>query len=413
MMDQGLLTDLSLSVGHRVTCEYSEIQGFWYIVERSTGVRGVPAHVKFVDMLERFPSSADGLYLPIGMGANRKPIYWSAGSFYHAIIGGATGSGKSVLINSWIVTLVRRNVPGKLQMLMIDLKGGVEFQSYEGIPHLLTDIPGVPTGIVNRREDVVGALRHVYNIGEARLNTLRETGHRDIGRYNAHRRSAPMSHIFVIADELADLMMDRDIKRDAEELIANMAARHRAAGIHLILCTQMPKVEVITGRIKANCPLRVALSCATNVASMVIIDNGNAHNLAPKGRAIAQFIQEVEVQTPLITDQIINDTVAGAIDSQYQELEAKHDVTRLEVLNWALSNNDGRLTVRTLYQQFASRGITVEELSTWLEEMENQTIIVGATEYLITPGRGSAPRKMVPVQENSQENPAEQQSWDN
>lgn len=393
-----LLTTLSLSVGRRIQAEWSEVNGLWYIIERSTGVRGVPMHVKYADVLEKFPASADGLYLPMGLGANRRPVYYSAGMFYHALVGGATGSGKSVLLNTWLCTLIRRNKPDKIKLLLIDLKGGVEFQGYEGIPHLFTEIQAVPTGIVNDREQVVSALQYIYNIGEARLNLLRRRGYRDIGRYNSHNRANPLEHIFLVADELADLMMDREIKRDAEELLANMAARHRAVGLHMILCTQMPKVEVITGRIKANCPLRVALSCANNISSQVIIDDASAAGLAPKGRAIVVYNGPVEVQTPLITDAIIEETIEGAKAGVFEDVASGHDVTPLEVMTWALENDQGKLPYRGLFAQFSKRGITLEELRSWLAEWEGKRFIIGSTEYTVLPGAGQAPRRLVPVE---------------
>jgi hypothetical protein len=404
------LTAVSAHVRRRVTSHFTPEEGLWYIVELNAGVRGIPRHVMYADMMERFPKAADGLYIPFGQAANKKPIYISLGKFYHMLVGGTTGSGKSNFLEVVLCTLLRRNGPARLRLLLIDLKRGVQFSRYEGVPHLITDIDGVETGIITRREEVVIALEWLHAEGERRLDQLREQGYQDIDQYNSRRRGDnKLSHVVAVFDEIADLMMDPDLKRNAERLMANILGRHRAAGLHLILCTQNPRREVIPGLIKANCPLRVAFSVPNNPASMVILDNIKAVNLGVVGRAVVSFRDEVELQVPLITTEIVEATVEGVKGGEFKEIERRHDVTPLEIMEWSLSNFSlqGKLPVRALFDHFSNRGLTKAELIGWLEEWENKRFVIGSTEYVVDPSSGNRPRALRVCEEQSVENNAQ------
>lgn len=401
LMDEELLVDLSIACGRRVSTEYSERLGAWYIIERALGKRGLPEHVMINNMLEGMPASADGLTIPIGMGLNAKPIYRSLGRMYSMLVAGTIGGGKSNFLNVAICTLIRRNSPERLRIVLVDLKGGLEFQFYDGIPHLISVPDIAPSGIADKNEQVPGVLRWLHTEGERRMELLRAAEVKNIGSYNAHKQNRRLPHLLLVIDEWADVMYNRDIRYECEETLANVAQRYRAVGLHVILCTQIPKTEVISTRIKGVLPAKLAFSVPSNAASMVIIDNGAARQLSPSGRAIFQWDDEQEVQTPFIGEPFIDGIVQGAISGHWETEKAIHDVSPLEVMEWSIGNDTGWLSVQRLYQTFGKRGLAQDELETWLQEWEGQEFIIGTSLYRVDPARSNQARRLVAVDENA------------
>ncbi len=190
----------------------------------------------------------------------------------HMLVAGATGSGKSVCLNTIIVSLMYQNGPDDLKFIMVDPKR-VELGVYAGIPHLL-----VPP--ITKVEEAINALKWAVREMERRLDHLAKHGARDIDSYNAKAKER-MPRIIIVIDELADLMSQN--KRDVEAVIVRIAQMARAAGIHLILATQRPSVDVITGIIKANIPTRLAFAVASQVDSKTILDTAGADKLLGRG----------------------------------------------------------------------------------------------------------------------------------
>lgn len=190
----------------------------------------------------------------------------------HMLVAGATGSGKSVCLNDIIISLLYQNGPDDLKLIMVDPKR-VELGIYAGIPHLL-----VPP--ITKADEAINALKWAVREMERRLDHLAKFGVRDIDAYNA-KSSERMPKVVIIIDELADLMSQN--KRDVEAVIVRIAQMARAAGIHLILATQRPSVDVITGTIKANIPTRLAFAVASQVDSKTILDTAGADKLLGRG----------------------------------------------------------------------------------------------------------------------------------
>jgi S-DNA-T family DNA segregation ATPase FtsK/SpoIIIE len=190
----------------------------------------------------------------------------------HMLVAGATGSGKSVCLNDIIVSLLYQNGPDDLKFIMVDPKR-VELSVYAGIPHLL-----VPP--IVKADEAINALKWAVREMERRLDYLSKFGSKDIDSYNAKSKER-MPRIIVVIDELADLMIQN--KRDVEAVIVRLAQMARAAGIHLILATQRPSVDVITGTIKANIPTRLAFAVASQVDSKTILDVAGAEKLLGRG----------------------------------------------------------------------------------------------------------------------------------
>jgi len=209
----------------------------------------------------------------IGRDISGAPVVADLAKMPHLLVAGQTGSGKSVMINTILASLLYRNSPADLKLILVDPKF-VELGTYNDIPHLLTPV-------ITEPEKVISALKWAVAEMERRLRTMAEINTSNIAEYNAAKKEEGMPYIVIVIDELADLMMMA--ARDVEALIVRIAQKARAAGIHLILATQRPSVNVITGLIKANVPARIAFTVASQVDSRTIIDGMGAEKLLGMG----------------------------------------------------------------------------------------------------------------------------------
>jgi S-DNA-T family DNA segregation ATPase FtsK/SpoIIIE len=231
----------------------------------------------------------------IGKDISGKAMVADLAKMPHLLVAGQTGSGKSVMINTFLTSLLYRNSPSDLKLILVDPKQ-VEMAPYNDIPHLLTPV-------INEPEKCISALKWAVAEMERRLRTMSEVGKRDIAGYNELKKEEGMPYIVIVIDELADLMMMA--ARDVEALIVRLAQKARAAGIHLVLATQRPSVDVITGLIKANVPARIAFTVASQVDSRTIIDQMGAEKLLGRGDMLlltSNMPKPVRVQAALIED---------------------------------------------------------------------------------------------------------------
>jgi S-DNA-T family DNA segregation ATPase FtsK/SpoIIIE len=219
-----------------------------------------------------FTKEATGLSVPLGKDVSGNPWIIDLAKMPHMLVAGSTGSGKSVCLSTLILALLYQNGPDDLKLILVDPKR-VELTAFTGIPHLL-----VPP-IINV-DDTVNALKWTVREMERRLDVLSKFGARNIDAYNA-RSEERMPKIVVVIDELADLMSSSG--REVEATIVRIAQMARAVGIHLVLATQRPSVDVITGLIKANIPGRIAFAVASQMDSRTILDMAGAEKLLGRG----------------------------------------------------------------------------------------------------------------------------------
>ena len=257
-----------------------------------------PAIVRVSSILEsaEWSNMEGNLGFVIGKDIAGRSVVADLVKMPHLLIAGQTGAGKSVMINTFLTSLLYRNSPSDLKLILVDPKQ-VELALYNDIPHLLTPV-------INEPEKCISALKWAVAEMERRLRTMAGVGKRDIGQYNQLKQEAGMPYIVIVIDELADLMMMA--ARDVEALIVRLAQKSRAAGIHLVIATQRPSVDVITGLIKANVPARIAFTVASQIDSRTIIDQMGAEKLLGRGDMLlltSDMPKPKRVQAALIEEQ--------------------------------------------------------------------------------------------------------------
>ena len=248
----------------------------------------------------------------------------------HLLIAGSTGSGKSVCINTLIMSILYKANPDDVKLIMIDPKV-VELSVYNGIPHLFCPVVTDP-------KEAAAALNWSVREMTDRYNKFRELGVRNIAGYNEKIKTVPdsekagypkMPFLVIIVDEFADLMMVAP--GEVEDAVCRLAQLARAAGIHLVLATQRPSVNVITGIIKANIPSRIAFSVSSAIDSRTIIDKGGAEKLLGKGDMLffpAGYSEPVRVQGAFVSDEEVS-SVVEFLRSNNEEPEYNHAVTEM------------------------------------------------------------------------------------
>lgn len=235
----------------------------------------------------------------------------------HLLIAGATGSGKSVCINSLIVSLLYKASPQQVKMILIDPKV-VELNIYNGIPHLLTPVVTDP-------KKAAGVLNWAVQEMTKRYNLFAQYGVRDIDSYNEKYKENSLYKIVIIIDELSDLMMVSPA--EVEEYIFRLAQMARAAGIHLVIATQRPSVDVITGVIKANIPSRISFAVSSQIDSRTILDMAGAEKLLGKGDMLFNPIgaaKPMRIQGAFISEEEVEAVVnflKNHSKPQYEEIE--------------------------------------------------------------------------------------------
>lgn len=250
-----------------------------------------------------FKDSSSPLSIALGLNIEGAPIVTNIQKMPHGLIAGATGSGKSVCINTILLSLIYKAHHDDVKFILIDPKM-VELAPYNGIPHLVSPV-------ITDVKAATAALKWAVNEMEERYEKFVQEGVRDIERYNQKvlkqdRGHEKMPFIVIVIDELADLMMVSP--QDVEDAISRIAQKARACGIHLLLATQRPSVDVLTGLIKANIPTRIAFSVSSQVDSRTIIDTGGAEKLLGKGDML--FVENgagksVRLQGPFVSDEEI------------------------------------------------------------------------------------------------------------
>ncbi|MFT9846618.1 DNA translocase FtsK [Aneurinibacillus sp. REN35] len=308
----GLSDDIALALAARGIRMEAPIPG-----KSAIGIEVPNDEIALVTLREVLESSEytdalDKLSIALGRDISGQPMIANLARMPHLLVAGATGSGKSVCINGIIMSILCKAKPSEVKLMMIDPKM-VELNVYNGIPHLLSPVVTDP-----RRASM--ALKKVVQEMERRYEMFAKSGTRDVERYNQVARQegiVPLPLIVVIVDELADLMMVAP--GDVEDAICRLAQMARAAGIHLIIATQRPSVDVITGVIKANIPSRIAFGVSSMADSRTILDMGGAEKLLGRGDMLYLPMgasKPVRIQGAFISDHEVEKVVSYVKNQQ-------------------------------------------------------------------------------------------------
>lgn len=263
-----------------------------------------PVLMRSVLSVEKFKNNSMKLPIVLGKSISNEVVVEDLTTMPHLLIAGATGAGKSVAINVLLTSLLYAKKPDEVKLVLIDPKRVELFQYQHLKNHFLAKFPGFDEQIVTDPQKAVFALKSVVREMEHRYGILEQCGVRNIGDYNKKMSAEPLCYLVVVIDELADLMITAG--REVEEPIIRLAQLARAVGIHLIVATQRPSVDIITGIIKANFPSRIAFQVASKVDSRTILDVSGAEQLLGNGDMLfqpANLPKPVRIQCPFVSTQ--------------------------------------------------------------------------------------------------------------
>ena len=413
------------------------------------GLDGLPEFVSTDELWKRCPDNKPPLTVAAGFGENSSTHFIAPDEYPHLLVCGGTGWGKSNTINQIICFWLQRGItPKELQLVLFDLKKGMEFASYEGLPHLYRD-DVIKTGIVEDLEGVLPTMRRMQEVRDQRMEKIKRAGFRNFQDYNRGVKLVDrLPAIFLVFDEwakirlsrsgigpkallasvaklvketvvsvlyqgaganrekLSDMLMElgaailklRQSKHfglEAEEMLAEFTNLARAAGMYVILSTQHPSKEVLTGLIMINFPTRIVLNSSVG-GSMAALGTQSAFKLEYKGRAVLlDRGQEVKLQTPYISPDTIKGIVYQAITGKV--LKRTNAVDIGEILLFALNKLDGMLDVTKLYQIFRDKKVRKDWLITNLREAEGQEYLLSGTTYKVSPRGNHLGRRLIRI----------------
>lgn len=338
-----------------------------------------PVHLRDVLESDDFRKARGGIPVGLGKDIAGKAVVTDLAKMPHLLVAGSTGSGKSVCVNTLISSILFSRKPEEVKLILIDPKM-VELSIYNGIPHLM-----VP--VVTDMKKAAAVLRWAVREMEARYRTMATVGARNISGYNEQHPKTAMPLVLIIIDELADLMITAP---DVEEAINRLAAKARAAGIHMVLATQRPSVNVITGTIKANVPSRISFAVATQIDSRTILDMAGAEKLLGKGDMLFNPIganKPIRIQGAFISDEEVealvnfvkaqgqpeyDETVINETEAETEEVPETSDEPRDEYLERAvdLVMESGQASVSMLQRRFRIGYTRAARLVDTMEEMK-------------------------------------------
>ncbi|HPI67006.1 MAG TPA: DNA translocase FtsK 4TM domain-containing protein [bacterium] len=357
--------------------------------------------VKEILTNEQFKNRESNLMMALGKDVAGKPWLANIDKMPHLLVAGATGSGKTVCLNAIIISLLYQNQPHELKLILIDPKQ-VEMVQYNDIPHLSTPV-------ITNIKDTIAALRWAVKEMEDRFKTLSLSGKRNIAAYNQNQGDNKMPYLIIIIDELADLMTLAP--HDMEQTIIRLAQKSRAVGIHLILATQRPSVNVITGLIKANITSRIAFSVASSADSRTILDYSGAEKLLGRGDMLyitADLSKPKRIQGAHVSDeeieQIVNYLKQQGKPDYNEEITQPTATNNTSVDNYNFDSNEeeellpeakeliikaGKASASYLQRRL---GIGYARAARILDLLEEQGVI--------GPAQGSKPREILHIQED-------------
>jgi S-DNA-T family DNA segregation ATPase FtsK/SpoIIIE len=362
------------------------------------------ALVRLRGLLEdvRFQNNDNPLLISLGRDVSGSPIYANLAKMPHLLVAGATGTGKTICLNDIILSFLYRNNPEDLNLILVDPKR-VEFHVYNNIPHLMCPVIVTPQKAIN-------ALKWLTEEMERRFDILSQAGSKNIKEYDEARSKneelEKLPYIVLIIDELADLMAARG--REMEAAIVRLAQMSRAVGIHLILATQRPSVEVITGLIKANITSRITFQVASQADSRTVLDMGGAEKLLGAGDLLfisAEKVKPRRIQGAYVTEKevkkVVKYIVSNSKDEERKDISDEIDSEKQASLSSALEKGDS-LEEDPLFEEAKEVVIEAKKASASLLQRRLRVGYARAARLIdsleergvVGPGEGAKPRKV-------------------
>lgn len=387
LIEDEVITNMSAATKRQVTPIWSYSGQLIFRVSRLDSPDALPTHVSWSDAMKFFPDK-DREKLPYTIGANesRKFVWFDFAKSHHCLVAGKSGSGKSNLVNGIIGTLASTHSPDELRIVMIDMKGGVEFTHWEDLPHILGEV-------VKTVDGVKPLLERLVHIMDQRFDKMQRIKAKNINAYNKRVDVQDrFAHVILLIDEMNTFVgLKGGLTDDIHNLLTLLISKGRAVGFHLIAATQHPEVAVIPGRIKTNMDVRLCGAMPHVTASMIVLDSPDAANLPNvPGRFVAvRGLDTLTVQVPFISDTEIAGIVSSTRQAYPDVPEQLRDVGRdlnvqvwdkQRVLSLALDLLDGHLSGQRLHKLLGDESPGERALAGLCRELIEQAQAVGYLE---------------------------------
>jgi len=391
MISDVTLQNLKSACGRVVTVEHGKRgTNFYYVISRLDSPDGIPNKILYQKAIDWYPP-LDHSKTPwiAGVTDDRKIEWYNFEDNPHVLIAGATQGGKSNHVNQMIATMVTMNTPQELRLLLVDLKGGIEFTHWKGLQHQLRPMLTSPTAVLE-------GLQWLRSIMETRLDAFESMKAKNLTSYN-EKVEHKLPRIVCLIDEMATLIGLGDLTKDLHTELRVLSAQGRAVGINLVLCTQHSSVDVLPGWVKTNMGLRISAKMPSHQASMVILDSITASTLpdVPGRMVFSSGRFEIIAQSPFISDEQIESSIKVAnafkkpdntefISVLPKPKPVKPEFTRDDVLKFAMDMNN-KLSANRIHDIVGNEVITLRKLrvlvSSIVDDLEKGTIEYEGVEY--------------------------------
>lgn len=314
LVKEETLIELSFACQRQISCRANSKNGAWIIVNRLDTNDGLLNQVKYADVMRRYPKKHHiRIPLCVGVAMHRQVQWLNLVDYPHMLIAGFTGSGKSNFVNSIICTLITMHSPEEVRLLLVDLKDGVEFSSYEQIPHLHGQVVDKISVLADKLNELEAIMQERNQLMRGKAKTLTE--------YQVKFPQPKIPRIICIIDEVASIMSHGELTKRINVSLRELTAKGRAPGIHILLSTQRPSVDAIDGGIKVNLAARIVGRMPSHTDSLTVLGTGEAKELAAvPGRMIMQIGPDpIPIQTPLIEEADIVTALQRAMEYEKPE----------------------------------------------------------------------------------------------
>ncbi len=400
MTGDEIIMGLELTTGKPTTFHVSPENGFWYLLDRETGLRNIPLRCYFSDTYQTLAPKDDLLSIPLGLGENRVPIKINLQSSKtpHLLIAGASGMGKTNGCHVIINTLARRD-PNQVKLALVDLKM-VEFPIYGDLPHLICPVVTTTAGFIGLVKDLRAVVEERMRLigADKRINHIKEYNQR-------HKVEERLPYVVAIMDEFASFMINPTIphatKSEIEDDLVFIASVGRAPGVHLIIATQRPEKDVIRPLISANFSARIGYGVASVHNSILIVGDGSCYfgDNSPEGRAILSMgARRILFQCALVERKVMDETITNATAGKFFTRKMRHNITMAEMATYCLENLNGKWQWQRLYRDFKGRGVQVSDIHDLTERHKLEPFLIDGKPYkLVGGGRRGALLIIMPI----------------